>query len=40
MALIVIDHLTRMAHFMPCTKNITTEETATLFYMESIDYVD
>jgi hypothetical protein len=29
--LIVVDHLTRMAHFMPCTKAITAEKTATLF---------
>jgi hypothetical protein len=29
--LIVVDHLTRMAHFLPCTETVTTEETATLF---------
>jgi hypothetical protein len=29
--LIVLDHLTRMAHFLPCTKTVTAEETATLF---------
>jgi hypothetical protein len=29
--LIVVDHMTRMAHFLPCTKNVTAEETATLF---------
>jgi hypothetical protein len=29
--LIVVDHLTRMAHFLPCTKTVTAEETATLF---------
>jgi hypothetical protein len=29
--LIVVDHLTRMAHFLPCTESITVEETATLF---------
>jgi hypothetical protein len=29
--LIVVDHLTRMAHFLPCTKTITAEESATLF---------
>jgi hypothetical protein len=28
---IVVDHLTRMAHFMPCRETVTTEETATLF---------
>jgi hypothetical protein len=29
--LIVVDHLTRMAHFVPCTKTVTAEETATLY---------
>jgi hypothetical protein len=29
--LIVVDHPTRMAHFMPRTKTVTAEETATLF---------
>jgi hypothetical protein len=29
--LIVVDHLTRMAHFLPCTEIVTAEETATLF---------
>jgi hypothetical protein len=29
--LIVVDHLTRMAHFLPCTETNTAEETATLF---------
>jgi hypothetical protein len=29
--IIVVDHLTRMTHFVPCTENITVEETATLF---------
>jgi hypothetical protein len=29
--LIVVDHLTRMAHFMPCTESVFAEETATLF---------
>jgi hypothetical protein len=29
--LIVVDHLTRMAHFLPCTETVTAEETATLF---------
>jgi hypothetical protein len=29
--LIVVDHLTRMAHFLPCTETMTAEETATLF---------
>jgi hypothetical protein len=28
--LIVVDHFTRMAHFLPCTKSVTTKETATL----------
>jgi hypothetical protein len=29
--LIVVDHLARMAHFLPCTLTVTAEETATLF---------
>jgi hypothetical protein len=29
--LLVIDHVTRMAHFLPCIETITAEETATLF---------
>jgi hypothetical protein len=29
--LIVVDHLFRMAHFLPCTETVTAEETATLF---------
>jgi hypothetical protein len=29
--LIVVDHMTCMAHFMPCTRSVTTEETANLF---------
>jgi hypothetical protein len=29
--LIVVNYLTRMAHFMPCTKSVTAEETPTLF---------
>jgi hypothetical protein len=28
--LIVVDHLIRMAHFLPCTETVTAEETATL----------
>jgi hypothetical protein len=28
--LIVVDHLTRMAHFMPCIGSVTTEKAATL----------
>jgi hypothetical protein len=31
--LIVVDHLNRMAHFVPCTYSVTAEEIATLFYM-------
>jgi hypothetical protein len=31
--LIVVDHLTRMAHFLPCTETVTVEETATLFLL-------
>jgi hypothetical protein len=29
--LIVVVHLTRMAHFLPCTETITAEETATFY---------
>jgi hypothetical protein len=29
--LIVVDHLARMAHFLPCTESATFEETADLF---------
>jgi hypothetical protein len=29
--LIVVDHLTRMAHFLPCIETVSAEETATLF---------
>jgi hypothetical protein len=29
--LIVVDHLTRMAHFLPCTKIVRAEEIAVLF---------
>ena len=32
--LIVVDHPTRMAHFMPCTKSVIVEETAILFLHE------
>jgi hypothetical protein len=28
--MIVVDHLTRMAHFLPCTETVKAEETATL----------
>jgi hypothetical protein len=28
--LIMVDHLTRMAHFLPCRESVTTEETANL----------
>jgi hypothetical protein len=27
----VVDHLTRMAHFMPCNESVIAEENATLF---------
>jgi hypothetical protein len=37
--LIVVNHLTRMTHFLPCTETVTDEETAT-FYMESTVYMD
>jgi hypothetical protein len=29
--LIVVEHLTRMANFLPCMESVTTEETAKLF---------
>jgi hypothetical protein len=29
--MIVVDHPTRMAHFLPCIKNITAEESSNLF---------
>jgi hypothetical protein len=29
--LIVVNHRTRMAHFLPCRETVTAEETATLF---------
>jgi hypothetical protein len=29
--LIVVDHLTRMTHFLPCTKSVTPKETPNLF---------
>jgi hypothetical protein len=29
--MLVIDHLTGMAHFLPCTKSVTLEESANLF---------
>jgi hypothetical protein len=32
--LIVVDHLTRMAHFLPCTHSVTIEENADLFSEE------
>jgi hypothetical protein len=30
--LIEDDHLIRMAHFLPCTKGVTTKVTTTLFF--------
>jgi hypothetical protein len=38
--LIMVDHLTLMTHFLPCTKSVTSKETANYFYMESTDYTD
>jgi hypothetical protein len=29
--MVVVDHFTKMSHFIPCTKNITAKETAALF---------
>jgi hypothetical protein len=30
--LIVVGHLTRIAHFLPCRESVTTQESASLFY--------
>jgi hypothetical protein len=38
--LIVVDHITRMAHYLPCTQSVTTEGTNNLFYRESTDFTD
>jgi hypothetical protein len=38
--LIVVDHLTRMAHFLPFTTRVTTEKTANLFCRLSTYYTD
>jgi hypothetical protein len=38
--LIVVDHLIRIVHFLPCTEIVIAEETATLFFRESTDYTD
>jgi hypothetical protein len=38
--LIVANHLTRMAHFLPCTEIVTAHGTANCFYMESKYYMD
>ena len=32
--LIVVDRYTKMAHFLPCTKEISSEETAEIFMCE------
>jgi hypothetical protein len=37
--LIVVDHLTRMPHFMPCTKTVIAEETTT-FFLKGVDRLD
>jgi hypothetical protein len=37
--LIVVDHLTRMAHFMPCRDSVSAEKTATLFYTDCLAYL-
>ena len=34
--LVVIDHLTRLAHFIPCKSKITAKETAELFLKEIV----
>jgi hypothetical protein len=36
--LIVVDHLTRMAHFLPWIETVTAEKTGT--YRESTDYME
>jgi hypothetical protein len=36
--LIVADHLTRIAHFLPCIETVTTEETATFFFPRSLPF--
>jgi uncharacterized protein YybS (DUF2232 family) len=33
---IVVDHLTRMAHFLPCAEGVTSQETANLF-LQGVD---
>jgi hypothetical protein len=38
--MIAVDHLSRMAHFLPCTKSVTTKEIANLFYRKSTVYTD
>jgi hypothetical protein len=38
--MIVVEHLTRIAHFLPCTQSVTIKETASLFYRESTYYTD
>jgi hypothetical protein len=38
--LIVVDHLTRVAHFLPCNLSAIAEETSTMFFMESTNYKD
>jgi hypothetical protein len=38
--LIVVDHLTRMAHFLPCTERLLPKKLQLCFYMESTAYMD
>jgi hypothetical protein len=38
--LIVVDHVIQMAHFLPCTESVTTEEIVNLFYVESTNCTD
>ncbi len=36
--LVVVDHLTKMVHFIPCTKTITDEITTKLFFDHVFQY--
>jgi hypothetical protein len=38
--LIVIDHPTRITYFLPCTKSVIANETASLFYIKSTHCTD
>ena len=34
--LVVVDHLSKMAHFIPCSKDITSEQTASLIFQHVV----